>query len=149
MKKLYNTLLFFCFSLGIITAQEKLSDINKSEILEVFNQQELAWNRGDIPAFMEGYWKSEDLAFSGSSGAVFGWEATKERYLKSYPDTTAMGKLTFEVIKLQQVKDGVAQMIGSFYLKRTIGDLSGYFTLVWRKFDGKWVIISDHTSSAN
>ena len=66
-----------------------------------------------------------------------------------YPDTTAMGKLTFEVIKLQQVKEGVAQMIGSFYLKRTIGDLSGYFTLVWRKFDGQWVIISDHTSSAN
>ncbi|WP_335965754.1 nuclear transport factor 2 family protein [Galbibacter sp. PAP.153] len=143
------TLLFLIVNLGISSAQEKLSAINESEILKVFYNQEGAWNRGDIPAFMEGYWKSKNLAFVGSSGAVFGWEATKARYLKSYPDTTAMGKLTFKVIKLQQVKEGVAQMIGSFHLKRSIGDLRGYFTLVWHKFDNEWLIISDHTSSAN
>ncbi|MCF8713433.1 nuclear transport factor 2 family protein [Joostella atrarenae] len=141
-------LLLVCCSFFLSSAQEKLSEINKTQILEVFNKQEEAWNRGDIPAFMEGYWKSEDLAFSGSSGPLFGWEATKDRYLRSYPDTTAMGKLTFKVIKIQQVKEGVAQVIGSFHLKRTIGDLSGYFTLVWRKFDNQWLIISDHTSSA-
>ncbi|QLE00916.1 nuclear transport factor 2 family protein [Galbibacter sp. BG1] len=138
-----------CFLTFGMSAQEKISAINKTEILEVLKEQENAWNRGDIPTFMEGYWKSKDLAFVGSSGAVFGWEATKNRYLKSYPDTTAMGKLSFEVIKIQQVKEGVAQLIGSFHLKRRIGDLSGYFTLNWRKFDGQWLIISDHTSAAD
>ncbi|MEL4306861.1 YybH family protein [Joostella sp. CR20] len=148
MKKIFLAIVLSCISFISITAQEKLSDINKSEIMDVFTKQENAWNRGDISAFMEGYWKSDDLAFVGSSGPIFGWEATKARYLKSYPNTTAMGKLTFEVIKLQQVKEDVAQMIGSFHLSRTVGDLSGYFTLVWRKFDGQWLIISDHTSSA-
>ncbi|MCX2678880.1 nuclear transport factor 2 family protein [Galbibacter sp. EGI 63066] len=140
---------FLLLNINLSFAQEQISPADRSAILKVFNEQESAWNRGDIPAFMEGYWKSEDLAFVGSSGAVFGWEATKERYLKGYPDTTAMGKLTFKVIKLQQVKEGVAQIIGSFHLKRSIGDLNGYFTLIWRKFDDKWLIISDHTSATN
>ncbi|MCM5662531.1 YybH family protein [Galbibacter mesophilus] len=132
-----------------VFAQEKISNINKSEILEVLKNQEDAWNRGDIPAFMEGYWKSDDLAFVGASGPIFGWKATKERYLKSYPDTTGMGKLTFKVIKIQQVKENIAQVIGSFHLKRSIGDASGYFTLVWRKFNNQWLIISDHTSASS
>jgi len=35
------------------------------EIKEIFYQQEKDWNRGDIDAFMEAYWKSEELQFGG------------------------------------------------------------------------------------
>jgi hypothetical protein len=38
-------------------------------------------------------------------------------------------------------------LIGKFHLTRTIGDLSGHYTLVWQKIDGKWVIICDHSST--
>jgi ketosteroid isomerase-like protein len=32
-------------------------------------------------------------------------------------------------------------------LKRTIEDSYGHFTLIWKKINDKWLIISDHTSS--
>ena len=51
-------------------------------IVSVLYDQEKAWNSFDIDAFMDGYWKSSDLVFCGSSGPVYGWEATRERYKK-------------------------------------------------------------------
>lgn len=140
---------FMFLSVNLVTyAQEKLSDSDRDQIHEVLQLQQEAWNRSDVPAFMEGYWKSEDLAFVGSGGVVSGWEATKNRYLKNYPDAAAMGQLRFEIIKMQQVGPGVAQVLGKFILERSNETLSGYFTLVWKKFDKGWRIISDHTSSA-
>lgn len=149
MKNLILTLVSL-FGIYMGTAQENsLSTSDKAAILKVFDDQQSAWNRGDIPGFMEGYWESEDLVFNGASGPVFGWENTKQRYLKGYPDTTTMGKLTFTVTKLQPLAPGVAQMIGTFHLQRSIGDLNGYFTLNWKKFNQDWLIIADHTSGSN
>lgn len=143
-------LLLTLFVVTIGTSQEhKLSKADSIAILQALEQQQSAWNKGNISAFMENYWKSENLVFNGSSGPIFGWENTKQRYLNSYPDLTTMGILTFEVIDLQSIASGVAQMIGTFHLKRSIGDLDGYFTLNWKKFDQNWLIISDHTSGSN
>ncbi|TRZ46257.1 YybH family protein [Robertkochia solimangrovi] len=145
--KLFSLVLLF-LTIGL-SAQQTLVESDKNAVLEVLQLQEDAWNKGDITEFMEGYWKSDSLAFVGSGGPVFGWKATKDRYFKSYPNTTAMGKLSFTVNRIQQVSPVVIQLIGEFHLTRTIGDLSGYFTLIWRKFGDQWVIISDHTSSAD
>jgi len=27
-----------------------------------------------------------------------------------------------------------------------VGDIGGYYTLLWQKIKGKWVIVCDHTS---
>lgn len=149
MKTLVFTLTIF-FAISTSHAQvDSLSKKDKTAVLKALDDQQSAWNQGDIAAFMEGYWKSEELVFNGSSGPIFGWENTKQRYLNGYPDATTMGKLTFEVIKLQAIAEGVAQMIGTFHLQRRIGDLNGYFTLNWKKFDEDWLIISDHTSGSN
>lgn len=125
---------------------QTLSSADSAAIMAVFNMQENAWNEGDIPTFMEGYWKSEHLVFTGSGGPVYGWQNTFERYKRSYPDRTIMGTLSFDIVNMRAVTEEVALVIGKFYLKREIEDASGYFTLVWKKVDGKWLIISDHTS---
>ncbi|MEL6191250.1 MAG: nuclear transport factor 2 family protein [Bacteroidota bacterium] len=137
--------LFLSTSCLFIHAQQ-LAKADSTDIMAVFDMQEKAWNEGDIPAFMEGYWKSEQLVFTGSNGPVYGWQNTFERYKKSYPDRTIMGTLSFDIVNMRAVTDEVALVIGKFYLKRDIEDASGYFTLVWQKFNGKWLIISDHTS---
>ena len=96
--------------------------------------------------FMNGYFNSEKLVFSGQSGPVYGWKSTKERYLAKYNSKELMGNLKFDVDNIFLVKRGVAILLGKFYLKREIGDASGFFTLVFKKVKGKWYIISDHTS---
>lgn len=118
----------------------------KAAIIQVMNRQEEAWSAGDIDAFMEGYWKSENLTFIGSKGLSYGWEQTLANYKKGYPSKEIMGKLTFDILSIEQLAPDSYYMIGKFYLERKPKDASGHFTLVWKYIDGKWVIVSDHTS---
>jgi hypothetical protein len=110
------------------------------------NEQVAAWNRGDVDGFMQGYWKSDSLMFIGSKGVTHGWQQTLENYKKGYPDTVRMGKLTFDLISVKKLSPEYFFVVGKFTLKRSIGDASGHFDLVFRKVKGRWVIISDHTS---
>lgn len=115
-------------------------------ILSSMKTQEDAWNNGDLETFMETYWKSDSLLFVGSKGPVYGWQATLDRYIKSYPDTVAMGKLHFDILETTPLENEHYFVLGKFHLSRSIGDVSGHFTLIFKKIDGKWLIISDHSS---
>jgi len=37
-------------------------------------------------------------------------------------------------------------IVGTWALKRSAGDISGYYTLLLRKINGQWVIVVDHSS---
>ena len=119
---------------------------DETEVRNVLARQNTAWNRGDVDAFMVGYWENDSLMFIGKSGVTYGYKNTLANYKKNYPDTTAMGKLTFTLIKVKQLSSEYFHVTGKYYLTRTIGDASGHFTLLFRKINGKWVIISDHSS---
>ena len=119
---------------------------DETEVRNVLTRQNQAWNRGDVDAFMVGYWENDSLMFIGKSGVTYGYKNTLSNYKKNYPDTTVMGKLTFTLIQLKQLSPEYFHVTGKYYLTRTIGDASGHFTLVFRKINGKWVIISDHSS---
>jgi len=148
LKYTYSSLIFFIF-FGQLYSQNPISIKDSLDIMKVMDIQEKAWNNGDIDSFMNGYIKSEELVFSGSNGPIYGWNATKERYKKSYPDLKTMGKLSFTVRKIKSLSKETAYLIGEYYLKRTIEDSYGHFTLIWKKVNGKWIIVSDHTSSSN
>ena len=112
----------------------------------VLLKQQNCWNSGDIPCFMQGYWKSDSLKFIGKSGITYGWQKTLDNYKKSYPDTASMGKLTFTLLEVKTWNNNEAYVLGKWYLQRSKGDVGGYFTLMFRKIRGEWVIVSDHTS---
>ena len=115
-------------------------------IREILDQQTKAWNRGDIDAFMQGYWQNDSLMFIGKSGINRGWKKTLQNYKRAYPDTTAMGKLSFDIILVKQLSSEYYYIVGKWMLTRRIGDLSGYYNLLFRKINGRWLIIADHSS---
>ena len=119
---------------------------DEKTIRDIMAQQESAWNRGDLEAFMNGYWKSDSLRFIGSKGLTYGWDQTLQNYKKGYPDPDAMGKLKFTILSVEKLSGRSAFVIGKWQLTRKIGDLSGHYTLLWRKIKGKWVIVADHSS---
>lgn len=119
---------------------------DETEVKNVLATQNAAWNHGDVEAFMVGYWESDSLMFVGSTGVTYGYKNTLANYKKRYPDTTVMGKLTFTLIQLKPLSPEYFYVTGKYYLTRTIGDASGHFTLLFRKINGRWVIISDHSS---
>jgi len=153
MKKLVLLLFIPLLSFGQVSYDDTMSIESVSakdsiDIMKVMKFQENAWNSGDINSFMEGYIKSDELVFSGKSGPVYGWNETRNRYLKNYPDTQTMGQLKFTVNKIRSVSSDVAFLIGEYYLTRSTEDSYGHFTLFWKKINNKWIIISDHTSAA-
>ena len=121
---------------------------NLNAVNAVMKEQQDAWNRGDINAFMEGYWKSDQLVFVGGGGPVYGWKQTKDNYHKRYPSKDEMGTLTFTTIEVVQLDKKIIRLIGKYHLERKMGDLSGFFTLIFRKFNDRWLIVSDHTSAS-
>ncbi|PBQ32169.1 DUF4440 domain-containing protein [Sphingobacteriaceae bacterium] len=118
---------------------------NTADVLKCMKKQEESWNKGDIPGFMNYYWKSDSLKFIGSKGITYGWQQTLDNYIKSYPDKTAMGILKFEIKECTQLSPTSIYVIGSWELQKK-KQAGGYFTLLWKKIDGKWVIVTDHTS---
>ena len=109
------------------------------------NDQLVAWNNGDIDAFMQTYWQNDSLLFV-SSPPIYGWKTTLERYKKHYPDSAAMGKLSFELLQLKQLSAEYYFAMGKWHLTRTVGDVAGVFSLLFQKINGKWLIIVDHSN---
>lgn len=116
-------------------------------ILNVLNTQQSAWNESDIPKFMEGYWKSEELTFIGGRGVTYGWQNTLDNYIKGYPDAAAMGHLTFDIIKVKSLGEEAAQVIGKYTLKRINDQPTGHFSLIFQKIEGQWLLTSDMTAN--
>lgn len=133
------------FSFWNASAQKVNKDFEQIKSL-LFTQQ-TAWNEGNIDQFMEAYWKSDELQFGGASGITRGWQATLDGYKKRYPDQATMGQLTFEIKDLTKHSKKVVSLTGSWQLKRTIGDIGGHYLLIWRKINGQWKIVVDHTSA--
>jgi len=115
-------------------------------IKNILDQQTIAWNGGDIINFMKPYWRSDSLMFIGKSGITYGWQKTMENYKKNYPDAAAMGKLDFTILQTKRLSVLYYSVVGKWHLTRTIGDLNGHFTLLFKKIKNTWVIVSDHSS---
>ena len=147
--KIFLYIFFFISINPVVFSQQKLETKDSLAIIDILNKQEKDWNRGDIDEFMKGYLKSEKLVFSGSSGPIYGWKATLDRYKKTYSNKEKMGKLKFEILNVIALSPKVIQLQGKFNLTRSIGDAFGYFTLNWIKVKNRWYIISDHTSGSN
>lgn len=134
--------LFLIFASTNLLAQ----DADERKILNILENQTAAWNRGDVEGFMKGYYESDSLMFIGKSGITYGWKATLANYKKGYPDTAAMGKLTFTLLQVKRISKDHFFIVGKWHLLRTAGDLQGHYTLLFRKVKGEWVIVADHSS---
>lgn len=121
-------------------------DKDSLEIRKILEKQNQAWNQGNLDSFMVGYWESDSLLFIGRSGPRYGYQTTLAGYKKSYPDTTFMGHFTSTIIEMKRLGNEYFFVVGKWALQRSVGDISGYYTLLFRKINGQWIIIADHSS---
>ena len=115
-------------------------------IQSILDNQIKSWNSGDLDNFMVGYLHSDSLVFIGKSGPTYGYENTLANYKKNYPSLDYMGKLSFEIIQVRPLTSDHYFVIGKWHLSRKVGDASGVYTLLFKKINGKWNIIADHSS---
>jgi len=122
------------------------NQVDRAAITSVLTAQQSAWNRGDVVAFLQGYWRSPELTFSGAGGIARGWDGVLARYKEHYPDRSAMGKLDFSGLEFRFLGPDAALILGHWHLKREKGNVGGVFSLVFERFPEGWRIIHDHTS---
>lgn len=140
-------ILIFLAGVGLSCASSaEHSDEEQAAIRAIMDQQEACWNQGDLECFMVGYWPSDSLMYIGSSGITYGYDNALARYQRNYPDRANMGNLTFTIVTLDRLSSDAYHMVGKWALKREVGDIGGHFTLLFRKIDGEWVIVKDHSS---
>jgi ketosteroid isomerase-like protein len=118
----------------------------ESAIRQLMADQVAAWNKGSIEEFMKGYWSNDSLMFIGHSGIIYGYKQALDNYKKTYSNADQMGKLFFTLLKFKRLSPDYYFIIGKWLLKRKTGDIGGIYTLLFRKIDGQWRIVCDHTS---
>jgi ketosteroid isomerase-like protein len=131
------------FTAGSISAAES-KDIG--EIRAVMAAQVLAWNRGDIDGFMNGYARAETTEFVSGDKLTRGWQTVRDRYKKKYDSREKMGTLTFSELKITPLSRDAALVIGRWKLVRKTDKPQGRFTLLFRRTSAGWRIVHDHTS---
>jgi ketosteroid isomerase-like protein len=122
-----------------------------AEITQMLQASAASWNAGDLDGFLDDYWRSDELTFSGGTGITRGWEDVRERYLRSYwAPGAARDSLRFEDLEVTVLGDDHALALGRYLLFRPEAEGSvtntGYFSLVLRRVEDGWRIVHDHTS---
>jgi hypothetical protein len=136
------------FSQQELSARINPHHLSRREILAVLEWQERAWNDGDLPRFMAGYWQNDSTLFASGGNYSRGWQATLERYKKGYETKDKMGQLTFTVFQLDFMGRDWAKVLGEWKLALTPQDQRGLFTLIFQHLPEGWCVVHDHTSSA-
>ena len=135
------------FILGMLISVSSMAQSNDEKIIRnILADQISFWNKGDIPGFMQGYWNSDSLVFVGKNGPTYGYNNTLRNYQKNYPNKDYRGILNFDILSVQPMEKDHFFVIGKFMLQRKVGDASGHFTLILRRINGVWKIVSDHSS---
>lgn len=143
MKKYFlSSLLPLLFISFVSYSQSK----DEKQIRDLLATQVASWNKGNINEFMHGYWENDSLMFIGKTGVTYGYTNTLNNYKKGYRDTAQMGQLKFDILQVKKISSDAFFVVGKWFLKRTVGDIGGHYTLLFRKIKGKWVIVADHSS---
>ena len=128
----------------------------RKEIGELLAKQAADWTKGDLDAFTAAY--ADDAVFVADDGVTHGREHVLARYRKRYPDGSAMGALTFEVVEVRDLwgqevtplgdatpgNVHAASVVARWTLRRPgAADASGHTLLVLHRSLGAWRIVHD------
>jgi beta-aspartyl-peptidase (threonine type) len=143
-----NLLLLGMLALTASGAAQNASDTRPEAIKKVIEEQQAAWNRHDLEAFMTGYWNSPELTFFSGAHESKGWQAALDRYKKTYQSAGhEMGSLEFANLRIEMMGPDAAFVRGEFHLTMSDGKRPhGLFTLIFRKLPEGWKIVHDHSS---
>jgi len=123
---------------------------DEAAVRALLDRQAADWNRKDLDAFCDGYWRSPKVVFLSGGDRSDGWDAMRDRYRRNYQaEGKEMGTLAFTDVEVEPLAPGVALARGRWGLIKADGSRpAGLFTLVLRRLPEGWRIVHDHTSIA-
>lgn len=137
-----------CLLLPLVAAAAP-ADPQEAAVRRLLDDQVAAWNRGDLPGYMAGYWRSPELSFYSGGTVTRGWQETLARYQKRYQGAgQKMGTLDFPAIQVERLGPETALGRGTWRLRFADGKTKeGLFSVVLRRLPEGWRIVHDHSSA--
>jgi uncharacterized protein (TIGR02246 family) len=117
-----------------------------AQIRAVVGRMQDAWNRGDFEGYMQGFW-NPGVRFVSGGRITTGWQAVLDHYRRDYATPRTRGRLAFCDLEIQMLAPDTAQLVGHYDLERAEKPQHGVNTRLFRKIDGRWVIVLNHVSS--
>jgi uncharacterized protein (TIGR02246 family) len=131
-----------------VTVTQAARDSAAREIAVMMQASAMAWNRGDLDAFVNYYEPDTTTTYIGRSGVVRGRAAIRAVYAPRFAPGGMRDSLSFEHTEIDLLAPGIANVISWYRLTR--GDSTtghGPTSLVMRHdADGQWRIVHDHSS---
>ncbi|MFZ9549762.1 MAG: DUF4440 domain-containing protein [Bacteroidia bacterium] len=137
--------LFFLIQVLFCSVLHAQNTHHINAIRNCLNDQQNAWNRGSIDDFMKHYWNHDSLRFVSGKNISMGFTTALENYKNHYNTPEAMGRLTFTVVYADCPTKNACILSGTWNIARAT-PIGGRFTLLWKKIQGHWKIVYDHTS---
>ena len=145
--KLATVLLAALAAAGCAAAPRRFERSDRAAVAAVLERQRVAWNRGDLAAYMQGYARTADLVFTSAGQIRLGWDDTMRRYRSRYGgDRAGMGQLAFDIVQVQPLGADGAVVLGRWRLTATPNAGGGVFSVVLERRPEGWRIVHDHTS---
>ncbi len=146
IRLLILSLVFFISIIGCQQSDDAYKFQVEREITDLLEEQRMAWNDGDLEAFVSYYLPGDKLRFTTSSGVLKGSDELQKRYEMAYPDKDRRGLLDFQIQEMRVLSPDFVVTICKWTLERDDDRPSGYFTLIWERTPDGWKIAIDHTS---
>ncbi|MGL4422607.1 MAG: YybH family protein [Gemmataceae bacterium] len=122
---------------------------DETRIQQLIQEQETAWNAGQLEGFMKSYAMSETTSMYSGGEIRQGWVTIHDRYRQTYQlGGRSMGKLKFSDVQVERISSSAALARGKWEVELPEKTAKGLFTLVWKRNNGEWQIVHDHTSAA-
>ena len=119
----------------------------RGEILAMMDSSAVAWNRGDLDAFMSYYRPGSGTTFIGRGTVLRGPQAIREVYAARFAPGGTRDSLSFQNLELDLLAPGVANVIAWYVLSRGDSTIArGPTSLVMRREHAGWRIVHDHSS---
>lgn len=121
-----------------------------AEIRAVLEEQVAAWNRGDIPGYMAGFWNSEETRYVSGATVVMGWRSTLERYQRRYDTAEKRGVLSYSDYDIRVLSATHAFVFCTWHLERgeaAGGSVGGAVTKLFRNTAEGWKVVHNHVAS--
>ena len=121
----------------------------EAEARAAFESGCAAWNRGDVDAYLAGYWDSEQTRWISGGTVIEGRDAIVATVRARYPTPERMGTLELTQLEITVLTAQDALVFGR--LRHMLGDVTRplVFTVHLRRVGGAWLMVTDHTSTVS
>jgi len=107
-----------------------------------------AWDRGDINGYLAGYWHSDKVRWVSEGTVRYGFESIAAACKVRFDTPDNMGKLEVANLEIQNLGETDALVFGAWTQTTDVARRHGVFTVHVKKIDGRWLIVSDHSSTS-